>query len=487
MTQTIDCFIPAAPTEVLTALVNQLQATPWIQQIFIVGETETVPDLPGAIRLPAMPLGSSASLRQIAEAATAPFLLLSTKPELFQLGYLALARFLEIATTTHAGLCYADYQEIKEGVQTAHPLIDYQLGSLRDDFDFGPLLFYRTEAWQEAVRDMTTDYRFAGLYELRLQVSRRFPIVHINELLYMEVERDTRRSGEKIFDYVNPKNREVQIEMEQVCTTHLKQMGAFLNPPTRRISFEETTFPVEASVIIPVRNRVRTIDDAIRSAARQTTSFAYNIFVIDNHSTDGTTERIAEWAARDSRIIHLRPTRTDLGIGGCWNQAIQHPDCGRFAIQLDSDDLYSDDRTLQRIVDTFHRDHCGMVVGTYRMTNFYLETLPPGIIDHREWTPENGFNNALRINGLGAPRAFFTPLLRQHPLPNTSYGEDYAAGLRISREYPIGRIYDVLYLCRRWEDNSDAALDIRKMNEHNLYKDRLRTWELQARIQMNQL
>lgn len=430
------------------------------------------------------PIGSSRCLRQLIEQATAPYLLLQLKEEV-ELGYLAIERFIDIAETTGAGLCYADYQEIKAGVQSPHPLIDYQKGSLRNDFNFGSVLFFRREALQAVAASLPEHYSFAALYDLRLRLSRLYPIVHIPEYLYTEVERDTRLSGEKQFDYVDPRNRALQIEMEQACTDHLKQIGAFLEPPTARVRFDEQLFAHEATVVIPVRNRVRTIEAAIRSAAQQQTDFSYNILVVDNHSTDGTTECIARLAAQDTRIHHLQPTRTDLGIGGCWNLAIQDPACGRFAVQLDSDDLYSDGQTLQRIVDTFHREQCGMVVGTYRMTNFQLETLPPGIIDHREWTPENGHNNALRINGLGAPRAFYTPLLRQHPLPNTSYGEDYAAGLRISRNYPIGRIYDVLYLCRRWEDNSDAALSISQINAHDLYKDRLRTWELEARIQQN--
>ena len=292
-------------------------------------------------------------------------------------------------------------------------------------------------------------------------------------------------SGEKMFDYVDPKNRSVQIEMEAACTDHLKMIGGYLPPHFKPVRFDEQTFQTEASVIIPVRNRVRTIEDAIRSVLRQEASFPFNLIIIDNHSTDGTSERIQTIAATDPRIIHIQPERDDLGIGGCWNIGIHHPACGKFAIQLDSDDVYSDEHTLRKIVEAFYEQRCAMVVGTYRMTDFDMRTIPPGIIDHKEWTPENGHNNALRINGLGAPRAFYTPLLRKLNLPNTSYGEDYALGLRISREYPIGRIYDVLYLCRRWEGNSDAALDVAAVNAHNLYKDRLRTWELQARIAKN--
>jgi glycosyltransferase involved in cell wall biosynthesis len=308
--------------------------------------------------------------------------------------------------------------------------------------------------------------------------------VHINEYLYTEIENDNRKSGEKQFDYVDPKNREIQIEMEQVCTDYLKKIGAYLKPKFKQVDFGQQTFEYEASVIIPVRNRAKTITDAIRSTFAQQTDFKYNVIVIDNYSTDGSTEIIRKFAA-DERLIHLIPEDKDLGIGGCWNVGVAHPKCGKFAVQLDSDDVYSDEHTLQKIVDAFYAQNCAMVVGTYMLTDFDKQMIPPGIIDHKEWTPENGRNNALRINGLGAPRAFFTPLLRRIKVPNTSYGEDYALGLAFSREYQIGRIYDVLYLCRRWEGNSDAALDVVKMNGHNTYKDRLRTWELEARIALN--
>jgi len=319
---------------------------------------------------------------------------------------------------------------------------------------------------------------------LWLKVSQKHDIVHINEYLYSEIETDTRKSGEKMFDYVDPKNRQVQVEMELVCTDHLKKAGAYLAPQFKDVAFDENDFPVEASVIIPVFNRVRTLEDAIRSVLKQVCSFDFNLIIIDNHSSDGTAEIIEKYAS-DARVIHLIPGRFDLGIGGCWNVGVQDANCGKFAVQLDSDDVYSDENTLQKIVDAFYEQKCAMVVGTYRMTNFDMETIPPGIIDHKEWTPDNGRNNALRINGLGAPRAFYTPMLRAIKVPNTSYGEDYALGLYFSREHRIGRIYDVLYLCRRWDDNSDASLDIVKMNGHNTYKDRIRTWEVQARKQLN--
>lgn len=427
---------------------------------------------------------SRKEMERIAEIVNTRYVLLQITDEDIELGPFAPERFYTIAEMTQAGLVYADYREEKEDKFIPHPLIDYQEGSLRNDFDFGKLLFIRTSALKKAIRQATGDYQHAGLYDVRLNISRSYPIVHINEYLYTAKEKDTRSSGQKMFDYVDPRNQEAQKEMEQACTAHLKAIGAYLKPEFLNVDFTEENFPVEASVIIPVRNRVKTIEDAIRSVLHQKTSFAFNMIIIDNHSTDGTNERIQKYAD-GAQVIHLRPKRTDLGIGGCWDLGVNHPECGKFAIQLDSDDVYSDTSTLQKIVDAFYTQQCGMVIGSYRMTNFQMEEIPPGIIDHKEWTPDNGRNNALRINGLGAPRAFYTPLIRRIHFPNTSYGEDYAVGLRISRDYQIGRIYDVLYLCRRWEDNSDATLSIEQTNRNNLYKDRLRTWELKARILKN--
>lgn len=427
---------------------------------------------------------SRKEMERIAEIVNTRYVLLQITDEDIELGPFAPERFYTIAEMTQAGLVYADYREEKEDTFIPHPLIDYQEGSLRNDFDFGKLLFIRTSALKKAIRQATGDYQHAGLYDVRLNISRSYPIVHINEYLYTAKEKDTRSSGQKMFDYVDPRNQEAQKEMEQACTAHLKAIGAYLKPEFLKVDFAEENFPVEASVIIPVRNRVKTIEDAIRSVLHQKTSFAFNLIIIDNHSTDGTSERIQKYAD-GAQVIHLRPKRTDLGIGGCWDLGVNHPECGKFAIQLDSDDVYSDTSTLQKIVDAFYTQQCGMVIGSYRMTNFQMEEIPPGIIDHKEWTPDNGRNNALRINGLGAPRAFYTPLIRRIHFPNTSYGEDYAVGLRISRDYQIGRIYDVLYLCRRWEDNSDATLSIEQTNRNNLYKDRLRTWELKARILKN--
>lgn len=430
------------------------------------------------------PVFKSETIRRIAAESKADYALVYTKTTTLELGYMALDRLLQIAQDTNAGLVYADHYQVKGGELVKAPVIDYQKGSLRDDFDFGSVLFFDAAALKESVQRMTESYQHAGLYDLRLKLSQRYALVHANEYLYSEVEEDNRKSGEKQFDYVDPRNRDRQIEMEKACTQHLKEIDGYLEPHFEDIDFNQGEFEVEASVIIPVRNREATIGAAIESVLKQQTKFKFNLIVIDNHSTDGTTEAIDAFKA-DGRVIHLVPERNDLGIGGCWNYGVNSKHCGKFAVQLDSDDLYKDEHTLQTIVDAFYEQKCAMVIGSYMMTDFDLNELPPGVIDHKEWTPDNGRNNALRINGLGAPRAFYTPVLRSIGLPNTSYGEDYAMGLNISRHYQIGRIYDVLYLCRRWGGNSDAALSIEKVNANNLYKDRIRTWELEARIALN--
>ena len=430
------------------------------------------------------PVFKSETIRHIAAESKADYALVYTKTTTLELGYMALERLLQIAQDTEAGLVYADHYQVKGGELVKAPVIDYQKGSLRDDFDFGSVLFFDAAALKESVQRMTETYQHAGLYDLRLKLSQLYALVHANEYLYSEVEEDNRKSGEKQFDYVDPRNRDRQIEMEKACTQHLKEIGGYLEPHFKDIDFNQGEFEVEASVIIPVRNREATIGAAIESVLKQQTKFKFNLIVIDNHSTDGTTEAIDAFKA-DGRVVHLVPERNDLGIGGCWNYGVNSTHCGKFAVQLDSDDLYKDEHTLQTIVDAFYEQKCAMVIGSYMMTDFDLNELPPGVIDHKEWTPDNGRNNALRINGLGAPRAFYTPVLRSIGLPNTSYGEDYAMGLNISRHYQIGRIYDVLYLCRRWGGNSDAALSIEKVNANNLYKDRIRTWELEARIALN--
>ena len=443
----------------------------------------------GVTVVQAFPPGNTRALRQVAEACETEYALLYTKPDRLQLGYHALDRLLSIAADSGAEMWYADhYVVLPDGTRKAMPLIDCQEGSVRDDFQMGSLLLVKTQTLRDYLsQPHLHSYRYAALYDLRLFVMRRGMPEHISEYLYTEIENDTRLSGQKQFDYVDPKNRGVQTEMERAVTRHLRAVNAYLHGNEYdEVRLTEGNFPVEATVVIPVRDRVRTIRDAIESVLSQQTQFPFNLMVVDNGSTDGTTEAIRTFAA-DSRVIHIIPERTDLGIGGCWNMAVHHPQAGRFVVQLDSDDLYSSPLTLQRIVDAFYQQGAAMVIGSYRMCDFQLNTLPPGLIDHREWTPQNGRNNAIRINGLGAPRAFFTPILRQIQVPNTSYGEDYALGLRISRQYRIGRIYDELYLCRRWEGNSDAALSQDKINKNNAYKDHLRTLEIRARRALNRL
>ena len=467
----IECFVPSMSAEDMSVTVESFSRSDAFTGVTI---------------LTGVSLRSTETLRSIAEAVSEKYMLIYTKDMPLEMGMFALDRILNVAEDTGADMLYADhYQMVEGGQRKKHPLIACQKGALRDDFDFGSVLVFRSSSFKRAVRAMETDYGFGALYDLRLRMKN---IVHVNEYLYTEIETDNRKSGEKQFDYVDPKNRTVQIEMEKVCTAHLKRIGAWLEPKFKDPDISEfagNTFENTATVVIPVFNRVRTIKDAVESALSQKCDFPYNVIVVDNHSTDGTTELLDEIAAADSRLVHVIPAKYDLGIGGCWNLAVHHELCGEYAVQLDSDDVYSGPDTLQKIVDAFREQKCAMVVGTYQMTDFNMNPIPPGVIDHREWTEDNGRNNALRINGLGAPRAFWTPLLRTINLPNTSYGEDYALGLRISREYRIGRIYDVLYCCRRWEGNSDAALDIERVNANNLYKDRIRTWELEARLRMN--
>ena len=426
-------------------------------------------------------LESSNTLVSIAENTDADYVMICTRHTTIGWGNNTLERFLRVADDTDAVMVYADHYKKVEGKMEKHPVIDYQSGSLRDDFDFGSLWCIKAQALADYIAQPDREeYQFAALYDLRLYLSRVGEIFHLNEFLYSEAELDTRKSGEKQFDYVNPRNREVQIEMEKACTQHLGKVGALIDTTFyRQPDFGEQDFEYEASVIIPVFNREKTVADAVKSALGQKANFKFNVIVVNNHSTDRTGEILDELKA--DNLIQIVPERTDLGIGGCWNEAINSSFCGKFAVQLDSDDLYSSPKTLQKIVDAFYKQKAAMIIGSYRMCDFDLNTLPPGLIDHKEWTDENGCNNALRINGLGAPRAFFTPLVRQIQFPNTSYGEDYALGLAFSRRYRIGRIYDELYLCRRWGGNSDAALSVEKVNANNLYKDRLRTMELKAR------
>ena len=426
---------------------------------------------------------STARIREIAAASTEEFTLLYTKPTELRWVNFGLERLLQVAEDTGAAMIYADHFAEIEGEVTEAPVIDCQKGALRDDFDFGGVQVFRTSVLREAVAGMTEEYDFAGLYDLRLRASRLGPLVHVNEFLYYEVELDTRKTGEKLFDYVDPRNRAVQVEMEKACTEHLKAIGAYLEPVFKDVDLSAGDFEYEASVVIPCKNRVRTIGDAIRSALSQEAPFKYNVIVVDDNSTDGTVDVIKSFD--DPRLVYIAQDRTYHAIGGNWNAALHHPKCGRFALQLDSDDMYSGPDTVRKFVEAFREQNCVMVIGTYRITDFNLNELPPGVIDHKEWTPDNGRNNALRINGLGAPRGFWTPLVREMNFPTTKYGEDYAVALRISREYRIGRIWDVLYNCRRWDDNSDASLSVAKNNANNFYKDRIRTWELEARICRN--
>ena len=479
-------FLPCQDLEAAAATFRQAEASALVQGMMLLVSEPTKTDYP--CMLLEGGLTSSQTLHQVAQASQADYVLLCLKPTPLTLGQGALERMVRVAQDSGAALVYADHWEMRGQETVRHPAIDYQLGSVRDDFDFGSLLLISgplLRQWAEQTDE--SQWKYAALYDLRLFLSRQGELVHLNELLYTEVEDDLRASGVKQFDYVNPANREVQKEMEKVVTAHLREIGALVDTSAQEpLSFDEQDFPVEASVVIPVYNREKTILDAVKSALEQQATFKYNVLVVDNHSTDRTGELLATMTANDDGRLHvIVPQRSDLGIGGCWNLAVNDPRCGRFAVQLDSDDLYSSPRTLQTIVDAFRKQKAAMVVGSYRMCDFELNTLPPGLIDHKEWTDENGPNNALRINGLGAPRAFFTPLLRQLQLPNTSYGEDYAMGLAVSRHYRIGRIYDELYLCRRWAGNSDAALSVDRVNANNLYKDRLRTLEILARQHAN--
>ena len=511
MREKIDLFLPCEDLMVAQEALTELHDNKTVQHINLLVSSDfaaqhQVPD--GCTFVVIDRLESSNTITSIAENTDADYVIICTKTTPIKWGLYALERFLRTADDTGAVMIYSDhYSMVKDeslsqdgtsavGKLEKHPVIDYQEGSLRDDFDFGSLWLIKSQCLRDyAAQTDRVDYLYAGLYDLRLYLSRVGEIFHLNEYLYTENELDTRKSGEKQFDYVNPRNREVQIEMERACTQHLEKVGALIDTSYYRLpDFNEQDFEYEASVVIPVFNREKTIADAVKSALSQKANFKFNVIVVNNHSTDKTGEILSRIAhemeekndKQAGRLIQIVPERRDLGIGGCWNVAINSDHCGKFAVQLDSDDLYSSPKTLQKIVDAFYKQKAAMMIGSYRMCDFDLNTLPPGLIDHKEWTEDNGCNNALRINGLGAPRAFFTPLVRQIQFPNTSYGEDYALGLAFSRRYRIGRIYDELYLCRRWGGNSDAALSIDRVNANNLYKDRLRTMELKARRQMLQ-
>jgi hypothetical protein len=413
---------------------------------------------------------SSVSIQRLLDAADSDVLLLGDPRVNVDPGPRMFDRMAQVIRETGAGWVYAD--------AVGHPRIDYQRGSIRDGFDFGPVVGVSVAAARQSAID--SGWNWGALYDLRLKISEKNAVVRIPEPLYTASTVDARPTGEKQFDYVDPRNRDYQIEMERIATAHLKRIGAWLAPQFDEVPAATDTFPTKASVVIPVRNRERTILDAVQSALAQTADFDFNVIVVDNHSTDRTTEILRD--ITDSRVKHIVPERGDLGIGGCWNEAIYSKYCGQYAIQLDSDDLYINDLVLGRIVKELEAGPYAMVIGSYTMVDFSLKEIPPGLVDHREWSRDNGRNNALRINGLGAPRAFNTSILRRIGFPNVSYGEDYAVALRISRDYEISRIYESLYLCRRWEGNSDSALPLETANRYDLYKDWLRTVELQARM-----
>ena len=486
MHNSVTIFIPQTNLKENEKTIKRFQGLPLVKEIIILSPDEKYKSFENTRVIFSKISKSSETIKLIAQYSSTEYTVLIIDGKSINPGQFCLERFKQVADNTNAALVYSDFYEEDKNKLVQHPVIDYQEGSLRDDFDFGQLLFIRTEYIKQVVNKDESEFKFAGLYNLRLKLSQLAPIVRIPEFLYTVEAAEEVGTEEKHFSYVDPKNREVQIEMEKAVTQHLIDVGAYVHPPFKEIDFSSVIdFEYEASVIIPVRNRVKTIGDAIESVLNQKTNFKFNLIVVDNHSTDDTTEILKSFSQKDNRIIHYIPERNDLGIGGCWNEAVHHRLCGKFSVQLDSDDIYKDENTLQTIVDVFHKEKCAMVIGSYQLTDFNLNELPPGLIDHKEWTNDNGPNNALRINGLGAPRAFFTPVLREIKLPNTSYGEDYSVGLAISRQYKIGRIYHAIYICRRWEGNSDSQLDIVRMNANNLYKDRIRTFELLARKKMN--
>ncbi|HLP15995.1 MAG TPA: glycosyltransferase family 2 protein [Bacteroidota bacterium] len=480
---TITVVLPFSAEPYFEQMLAVLTAAPSVTKIIVAHNGSYAGTFPRTQGMVVESMTSGRTLNAIVAQLATKYLLFISQTQEVVLGQRALPRFTDVAQQTNAGIVYSDYHEIKSGVRLEHPVNDYQFGSIRDNFEFGPMLLFSTAAVKKAYAKFGKigNVQRAGLYDLRLKVSAIAPLFHIQEYLYTKVESDLRTSGDKQFDYVDPRNQSVQKEMELVATKHLKHIGAYLRPKFMKAPKATGEFPVEASVIIPVRNREKTVAEAIKSALVQKTDFPFNVIIVDNHSTDRTTAIVAALAKEDTRVVHIIPERADLAIGGCWNEAVMNPACGRYAVQLDSDDLYIDADTLQKVVNAFRAGGYAMVIGSYQLVNATLEPIPPGIIDHKEWTPDNGRNNALRINGLGAPRAFNTALLRDIGLPNVSYGEDYAVALRLSRHYQIGRIYEPLYLCRRWEGNTDAALPVDKINRNDWYKDKIRTIELLAR------
>ncbi|OGV01672.1 MAG: glycosyl transferase [Ignavibacteria bacterium RIFOXYC2_FULL_35_16] len=485
MSDLVTVFLPFSGSDFTKKTINDFINSKLVKKIFLLSQTDVADKFNNAEVLRVESLFSSSTIKLMESKSVTRYILFLTQDSLIRLGQFSLERLTAVAELTDSGILYSDYYDIKNNMTSPHPVIDYQFGSVRDDFSFGPILFFDSNAFANASKGIDESLKYAGLYALRLAISRHYLVTRIPEFLYSSIETDERRSGEKLFDYVNPKNRDVQVEMEKAATEHLKKVNVYLQPKFEEIDPGRGEFATEASVIIPVKNRAKTIGDAVQSVLKQKTNFSFNLIVVDNHSTDGTSSILHEFGAKDKRVIHIVPERTDLGIGGCWNEGVHHQSCGRFSVQLDSDDIYKDESTLQKIVGVFRKEKCAVVIGSYQLTDFDLNEIPPGLIDHREWTPDNGRNNALRINGLGAPRAYYTPLLREVKIPNVSYGEDYAVVLAMSRDYQIGRIYESVYVCRRWEGNSDAALSIEKQNAHNTYKDRIRTFEMLARQRKN--
>jgi glycosyltransferase, group 2 family len=428
---------------------------------------------------------STKELTNIANTATTEWLFLQTEAGEVEFLPQAEKRFIDIAEATGAAMVYSDYYQITEDGKNPITTIEYQRGSLRDDFNFGAIILFNTGILKKITTHTPENYEFAGLYDIRLKISETSSIFRIAEPLYLLTPVSATEAESRHFAYIDKKNRNVQIDMEKACTAHLKRIGALLTDNPKSVNLESESFDCEASIIIPVRNRQKTIADAIHSALGQQTNFKFNVLVVDNFSTDDTGNIIDRIAHTYSNVFKITPDNDNLGIGGCWQLAINHSLCGKFAVQLDSDDIYQSPHTLQRIVDEFYRQRCAMLIGSYTITDFELNPIPPYLIDHAEWTDDNGRNNALRINGLGAPRAFFTPIIREIGFPNVSYGEDYAVGLRISREWKIGRIYDSVYLCRRWENNSDTGISLETLNRYNFYKDKIRTIELLRRIKQN--
>jgi len=466
-------------------IISNLKEIELVSEIIIVSDTEISDNL--NFVKSADPVSGEA-IKRVIEKTSTKYLMFINGSRIVKITGKAVEKFISEAQKVNAGLVYSDYNDEEAEKISPHSLIDYQTGSIRDDFDFGQCFLVNAELARNNLSDLiSVNYKlyYSGLYDFRLTISRKSTLLRIPEPLYTVQAEEESTGSEKMFEYVDPINRQVQIEMEQAATHHLKEINAFINPTDKKAVQFNDKFNYEASVVIPVKNRVNTIGDAIKSALMQKTKFSFNVIIVDNHSDDGTTEKIKKLSLEDKRVLHLIPERNDLGIGGCWNEAICHPECGKFAVQLDSDDLYSDENTLQKIVDKFYEEKCAMVIGSYRLTDFNLNEIPPGLIDHREWTDENGHNNALRINGLGAPRAFYTPVVREVKFPNVSYGEDYAVALAISRQYKVGRIYETIYLCRRWEGNTDASLSIEKQNANNFYKDSLRTKEIKLRQELN--